>query len=63
MTKIVLLKLLDLGFIAAQIGLERQAVLDAATARIAAGDTPEQVAAFLVKMRDEAIARAEEAVK
>ena len=63
MTELVLLKLLDLGFTAAQIGLERQAVLDAATARVAAGDTPEQVAAFLVKMRDEAIAKAEEAVK
>ena len=63
MTEIVLLKLLDLGFTAAQIGLERQAVLDAATARVAAGDTPEQVAAFLVKMRDEAIAKAEAATR
>jgi len=59
MNELVMLKLLDFGLTAAQIGLERQAVLDAATARIAAGDTPEQLAAFLVKMRDEAIARAD----
>ena len=62
MTELMLLKLLDLGFTAAQIGLERQAVLDAATARVQAGDTPEQVAAFLVKMRDEAIAKAVAAI-
>jgi hypothetical protein len=62
MTEIVLLKLLDFGFTAAQIGLERQAVLDAATARVAAGDTPDQLVAFLAKMRDEAIAKAEKAV-
>ena len=63
MSEIVILKLLDIGFTAAQIGLERQAVLDAATARVAAGDTPDQLVSFLVKMRDEAIAKAEEATK
>ena len=63
MNELVILKLLDIGFTAAQIGLERQAVLDAATARVAAGDTPEQVAAFLVKMRDEAIAKADSATR
>ena len=63
MIELMLLKLIDIGFTAAQVGLERQAVIDAANTRIAAGDTPEQVAAFIVKMRDEAIAKAEEAVK
>ena len=63
MTELMILKLLDIGFTVAQVGLERQAVLDAANARLQAGDTPEQVAAFLVKMRDEALAKAEEAVK
>lgn len=63
MSEAVLLKLLDFGFTAMSIGLERQAVLDAAAARLAAGDSPEQLAEFLVKMRDEAIAKAEAAVK
>ena len=61
MSELILLKLLDAGFTAAQFGLERQAVLDAAAARSQAGDSPEQVAAYIVKMRDEAIAKAEKA--
>lgn len=59
MSEAVILKLLDIGLTAASFGMERQAVLDAATARVAAGDSPEQVADFLVKMRDEALAKAQ----
>jgi hypothetical protein len=62
-SELVLMKLLDFGLTAAQVGLERQAVLDAAQARLAAGDTPEQVVDYLVQMRDEARKAAEEAVK
>jgi hypothetical protein len=63
MSEAVILKLLDFGLTAAAIGLERQAVMDAAQARIAAGDSPEQVADFLVGMRNEAISKAEESLR
>ena len=63
MTEALLLKLLDIGFTAAQIGMERQAVIDAAQARIAAGDSPDEVASYLVNMRNEARKKAEDAVK
>lgn len=63
MSEIVLLKLLDIGFTLAQVGLERQAVIDAANARIAVGDSPEQIAEYLVTLRDEAQKKAEDAVK
>lgn len=63
MSELVILKLLDFGFTAVQVGLERQAVMDAATARLAAGDSPEQVAEFLVTLRDAAIKKAEDATK
>jgi len=62
MTEIALLKLLDFGLTALSVGLERQAVLDAAKARLAAGDSPEQVADFLVGMRNDAIAKAQAAI-
>ena len=62
MNEAVILRLLDIGLTAASFGIERQAVLDAATARVAAGDSPEQVADFLVNMRDDAIAKAQEAI-
>jgi hypothetical protein len=62
MSEIVLMKLLDFGLTALSVGLERQAVLDAAKARLDAGDTPEQVADFLVGLRNEAIAKAQAAI-
>ena len=62
MSEIALLNLLDFGLPALSVGLERQAVLDAAKARIALGDTPEQVADFLVGMRNDAIAKAQKAI-
>ena len=62
MSETALLKLLDFGLTALSVGLERQAVLDAAKARIALGDTPEQVADFLVGMRNDAIAKAQKAI-
>lgn len=63
MSELVVLKLLDIGFTMAQVGLERQAVMDAANGRLAAGDTPDQVAEYLVTLRNEAQKRAEDAVK
>ena len=63
MTEVAILKLLDIGLTALSVGIERQAILDTVSAKQAEGATPEQIAQELVKMRDEAIAKAEAATK
>ena len=61
MTEAAILKLLDIGLTALSVGIERQAILDAVDKKMSEGATPEQIALELVKMRDEAIAKAEAA--
>jgi hypothetical protein len=59
MSEALLLKLIDAALTAASVGLEREAVLARVTEMQAKGATPEEIAAGLVRMRDEAIAAAQ----
>ena len=59
MSEALLLKLIDAALTAASVGLEREAILGKVTELQAKGSTPEEIAAGIVKMRDEAIASAQ----
>jgi len=59
MSEAALLKLLDISLTALSVGLERQAILDKVAALQKAGATPEQLIEGIVKLRDEAIASAQ----
>lgn len=62
MTEALLFKLLDIGFTAVSVGLEREAVLTKAREMQNAGSTPEEIADALIKMRDDAIAEAQKQI-
>ena len=59
MSEAILLKLIDAALTAASVGLEREAILGKVTEMQAKGATPEEIAAGIVKMRDEAITAAQ----
>ena len=59
MSEAALLKLLDISLTALSVGLERQAILDKVAALQKAGATPGQLIEGIVKLRDEAIASAQ----
>lgn len=61
--EIVLLKILDAALNAAAVGVRREDVLDKVNEQLAAGVKPEDIPAAIVKLRDEALSRAEAKVK
>ncbi len=55
MSEIIIAKLIDLAFNALSVGLERDAIISKVKAMEDAGAKPDEIAAALVKMRDDAI--------
>lgn len=62
MNEVIVFKLVDAALTAFQIGVAREDILMTAAKMEAEGATPQQVTEALVKMRDEAIAKAQAAV-
>ena len=60
---VVIYKLIDLALDALAIGLERSVIIDGVRAQEAAGKTPDEIADYLKNLRDEALAKAESAVR
>jgi len=61
MNEAALLKVLDMGLTALEAGIERQAVLAKVEVMVKAGAGPDEIAAALRTMRDDAIAAADRA--
>jgi hypothetical protein len=59
----VIFKVVDIALNLVAVGLERAAVIDAVRAQEEAGKTPDEIADFLKSMRDEALAKAEQATR
>jgi hypothetical protein len=62
MTEVVIWKLLDMAFNVASVAMEREAVIAKVKALEETGASPEAILTELTRMRDEAIAGAQDAI-